>query len=122
LDIIFMSDVVEHLDNPQKTFMQISKFMNKDTVFVCTMANPLWEPVLMIGEKLGLKMPEGKHKRIKIYDLRIMIKKVGMKIVKHDYKLLVPIKIPLITNFANKYFEKYFRKLAFVEYFIAVKV
>ena len=62
-DYIFMCDVIEHLENPQKTFLEISKVMNENTIFVCTMANPIWEPVLMIAEKLKLKMPEGKHYR-----------------------------------------------------------
>lgn len=121
-DYIFMSDVIEHLEDPQKMFNKISNMMNKDTVFINTMANPLWEPLLMTWELLGLKMKEGPHSRIKYDKLRIMLEKAGMKIVEHDYKLLVPVKIPLITYFANKYLEKYLRRLAFIEYFSAVKV
>ena len=120
-DYIFMSDVVEHLKDPEKEFKKISKLMHKDTLFINTMANPIWEPLLMLWEKLGLKMPEGPHHRFKIYDLRIMIKKTGMRIIKHDYKLLVPVYIPIITNLFNKYLEKYFKKYAFIEYFVAKK-
>ena len=118
---VFMSDVIEHLEDPEKTFRDIAGLMGPETIFVNTMANPLWEPFLMIAEKLGLKMPEGPHRRITNYELRIMIETAGMKIIKHDYKLLVPIKIPLITDFANKYLEKPLKKLAFIEYIIVVK-
>ena len=121
-DYIFMSDVIEHLENPKDTFKKISMLMDKDTIFICTMANPVWEPVLMVAEKLGLKMPEGPHKRVAYEDLRIMIEESGMRITKHDYKLLVPVEIPLLTMFANRYLEKYFKKLAFIEYFTATKV
>ena len=121
-DYIFMSDVIEHLENPKDTFKKISILMNKDTIFICTMANPVWEPVLMVAEKLGLKMPEGPHKRVAYEDLRIMIQNLGMRITKHDYKLLIPVEIPLFTKFANRYLEKYFKKLAFIEYFAAMKV
>lgn len=117
-EYIFMSDVIEHLEKPEETFKKVSKVMEKNTKLVITMANPFWEPVLMLAEKLKLKMPEGPHNRISNYQLSIFIKKSGMKITKHDYKLLVPVKIPVITNFANKYLEKYFRKLAFIEYFV----
>jgi len=34
---------------------------------------------------------------------------------------LIPIKIPIITDFANKYLEKGLQKLAFIEYFVAFK-
>jgi phosphoenolpyruvate synthase/pyruvate phosphate dikinase len=83
------------------------------------MANPVWEPVLMLAEKLGLKMPEGQHHRPKIKEYRLWIEETGMKITKHDYTLLVPVKIPLITNFANEYLEKYFKRFSFIEYFVA---
>lgn len=118
-DYIFMSDVIEHLENPQEIFRKISKLMDKDTVFVNTMANPIWEPILLAAEKLGLKMKEGPHKRVVFMDLRIMIQGSGMRIIKHDYKLLIPIYIPFVTAFINKYFEKYFKHLTSVEYFVA---
>jgi 2-polyprenyl-3-methyl-5-hydroxy-6-metoxy-1,4-benzoquinol methylase len=121
-DFIFMCDVIEHLENPEETFNKISKSMNDKSTFICTMANPIWEPILMTAEKLGLKMPEGPHTRLKNEELRIMMENVGLKVVKHDYKLLIPVRIPMITNFANKYLEKPFNRLAFIEYFVAVKV
>jgi len=121
-DYIFMSDVIEHLEKPGETFKQISKLMNNKSKLVITMANPIWETPLMIAEKLNLKMPEGPHKRIEFNDLRIMIQDSGMRITKHDYKLLVPVKIPLITKFANKYLEKTLKKFCFIEYFVAVRV
>lgn len=120
-EYIFMSDVIEHLEKPQETFERVSKLMNKSSKFIITMANPIWEPLLMIWEKLGLKMKEGPHKRIGSGEIEELCRKSGTKILKHDYKLLVPIKIPLITNFANKYLEKYIRRLAFIEYFVIVK-
>jgi len=60
-DYIFMSDVVEHLEYPDETFRKISKLMNCKSIFICTMANPKLEPILMIAEKMKLKMPEEKE-------------------------------------------------------------
>ncbi|KKS95354.1 MAG: Methyltransferase type 12 [Microgenomates group bacterium GW2011_GWC1_43_13] len=120
-DYIFMSDVIEHLESPKKTFSEIVKLMHEESIFICTMANPVWEPLLMIAELLNLKMPEGPHKRIAFGDLQSVMKSIGLKTIRHDYKLLVPIKIPILTSFANKYLEKALKKLAFIEYFVAVK-
>ena len=121
-DYIFMCDVVEHLENPQETFKNVSKLMNKNSIFVNTMANPIWEPFLMFWEKMGWKMKEGPHDRINYRELKTMMKKAGLKIIKHDYKLLIPVYIPCISKFINKYFERPFRKLAFIEYIVAKNI
>lgn len=128
-DYIFMSDVIEHLERPEEIFKEVSRLMDRQSLpsdgkkskFIITMANPIWEPLLMIWEKIGLKMTEGPHKRIRYKDIKILSEKTGMKIVKHDYKLLIPVKVPVLTNFINKYLEKYFKRLAFIEYFAFVK-
>jgi hypothetical protein len=117
-----MCDVIEHLENPPEVFSKVSHLMNSKTKFINTMANPIWEPILIVWEKLGLKMKEGPHKRISHNDLSAILEKSGMKVIKHDYKLLIPVQIPFVTNFVNKYLEKPLRKLAFIEYLIAVKV
>lgn len=119
-DYIFMTDVVEHLENPEATFSGISKLMNKRSQLVITMANPIWEPILMLAEKLNLKMPEGPHKRISSEELKLIFKRSKLKIIKHNYTLLVPVKIPIITSLANKYLEKYFKKFCVIEYFVVV--
>lgn len=116
-DYIFMSDVIEHLENPNEIFRKITKLMDKKSIFILTMANPIWEPLLMIWERLGWKMPEGPHVRLSTNNLKLIINNSKLTIIKHDYKLLMPINIPIITEFANKYLEKYLRPLAFIEYF-----
>lgn len=118
-DYIFMTDVIEHMTNPQKEFNRIAKLMNRNTIFINTMANPIWEPLLMFWEKMDWKMPEGPHNRIGYKDIKLIVNRVGMKIIKHDYKLLFPIKIPIITDFVNRYLERYLKKYAFIEYFVA---
>jgi 2-polyprenyl-3-methyl-5-hydroxy-6-metoxy-1,4-benzoquinol methylase len=117
-DYIFMSDVIEHLEYPEETFWKLRKLMDKETIFICTMANPIWEPVLMFAEKLELKMPEGPHIRLSTDNLKLIIKNSKLRLIKHDYTLLMPIKIPIITHLANKYLEKHLKTLAFIEYFV----
>lgn len=120
-DYIFMSDVIEHLEEPEIVFNTISSLMNKNTIFINTMANPIWEPLLMVGEKLNLKMPEGLHNRLENDELKEMLNKSGLKTMKHDYRLLVPVYIPFFSTFVNKHLEKIFKKYAFIEYIKVVK-
>lgn len=120
-DYIFMSDVIEHLENPTAVFLKIAERMDKRSHLIVTMANPIWEPVLMIAEKFGMKMPEGPHKRISGEKMARIMKKTGLKVKRHGYELLMPVNIPFITSFANKYLEPVFKPLAFIEYFVVVR-
>ncbi len=120
-DYIFMSDVIEHLENRSYVFNKVSKHMTKKSHFINSMMNPLWIPIESIYTFLGLKMPEGPNTRVGYSVLEKEIQDAGLKIIKHDYKLLIPIKIPVITRLMNTYLEKYLKKLAFIEYFVAVK-
>lgn len=121
-DYIFMSDVIEHLEDPKNVFNKLSKLLKKDGIFINTMANPIWEPVLMIGEKMGLKMPEGPHNRISDKDIKKIVNKSEMKVVKQFNKLLIPIYIPIVSNLFNNYLEKYLKKYAFIQILVAKKV
>lgn len=119
LDFVFMSDVIEHIPEPARVFRQIKYILKPKTVFIVTMANPIWEPILNIAEKLGLKMPEGDHHRWEYKKLKFELEKLGIDVLQHNYALLFPIKLPLNTNFVNRYLESILRPLSFIEYFSA---
>ena len=68
-EYILFNDVIEHVINQKKTIKNIALSMNEKSLLILSMANPLWEPLLLIMEKLGLKMPEGPHKRISEHEL-----------------------------------------------------
>ncbi len=117
-DFIFMSDVVEHLESREEAFKRIVSLMRPTGVFVNTMMNPVWVPAEFVYNLFGWKMPEGPHKRVGYNTLKTEMEKSGMKIVDHDYTLLMPIRIPLITHLLNTYLAKPLRRFAFIEFFV----
>lgn len=80
-DYILFTDVIEHLADKERAMKNISASMNKTTTLILTMANPFWEPLLMILEKLHLKMPEGPHQRISESDLLALLRKNSLTIM-----------------------------------------
>jgi len=60
-DYILMVDLVEHLEDRKTIFNNLLRFCSSNTKIIIIMANPIWEPILLLLEKLNLKMPEGPH-------------------------------------------------------------
>lgn len=79
-DYILMVDVIEHLAEPRKAFESLKKFMNEDTYLIVSFVDSSWESILLILEKLNLKMPEGPHRRMKESEVIQMGEKTGFKL------------------------------------------
>ncbi len=105
-DYVLLVDVIEHLESPEILFSGLKKFCNSATQIVLTMANPYWEPILFILEKLHLKMEEGPHRRISEKELLGYAAKAGFCVMTSDTLVLLPIKIPLLTFFFNHWVAK----------------
>jgi len=105
-DYIYMADVIEHLEDVSSTVKDINRIAGFDTKLIISMANPLWEPMLLILEKLKLKMTEGVHKRISLKELESLLVKNNFKIMAKGYRLLLPVSLPFLSDFVNKYFHR----------------
>ena len=105
-DYIIMPDVIEHLEDVPATIRNVKNLMSPRTVFVISMANLLWEPVLWFAEKLKLKMEEGPHYRISLRALKKILQAEGLRVEEINYFLHIPVYIPVLSDFLNKAFSK----------------
>jgi len=121
-DWVILSDVIEHLEDREGTFADLRRYCHAGTTIIVNMANPLWEPLLMLAEKAGMKMPEGPHTRLARKDIEALARQNGLKIVKRGKRLLIPKKIPLL-HAINDWFYKIplIRKLGLIEYLVVKK-
>lgn len=118
-DYIFMSDVVEHLPDVRSAFLTIKKCMDKKTLLVNVMANSRWESVLMIAEKMGLKMPEGEHRRISYSQIQKIADQAGLDIIEHGYDTICPVYVYGLSDWINRRVAPLFAQLNIFEYFVA---
>lgn len=99
---ILLIDVLEHLANKDRAINNIRKMMDKNTTLIISMANPLWEPFLLLMEKLHLKMPEGPHYRLSEKEFLASIRKYGLQII--NKQVYFPkINIPFLEKLALIY-------------------
>lgn len=104
-EFITMADVLEHVVDVPAFMKQIFARAKNDSKAVITVINPIWEPVLMVAEKLHLKIPEGPHKRLTIEGTERIFRDAGWKIVQSGYRFLVPKKLPF-SDWVNRRFYK----------------
>jgi len=88
-DFILLIDVVEHFSDIRKVFSELKKF---DSKIIVSFINPIFEPGLMIMEKLKMKLEEGPHKRISIGGMKKLFRENGFRILKEKYELFGLVK------------------------------
>lgn len=119
-DAILFFDVVEHVTDIPATLRSLHDLLAPGGNIVFTMANPLWEPILMLTERWGLKMPEGPHHRIWGGELLRRASAAGLVLKEREWHLIFPKHIPYISWFLNEVIGKipFIRRGAVIEVFI----
>jgi 2-polyprenyl-3-methyl-5-hydroxy-6-metoxy-1,4-benzoquinol methylase len=119
-DVILFFDVIEHLTDVPRAFRTMHDLLTDKGELVLSMANPLWEPILMFAERRGLKMPEGPHVRLSERSTLKIAKEAGLTLKKREWHLLFPKYIPFVSWFINRVVGAlpFIRRLAVIEIFV----
>jgi 2-polyprenyl-3-methyl-5-hydroxy-6-metoxy-1,4-benzoquinol methylase len=122
-DYIFLADVIEHLQDVSGTVKALGELCTGNTRIIFSYANPLWEPILWLLEKLSLKMPEGPHYRIPHSKFKLFFEQYGFKMVDRGWRLLLPANILYLSDFINSIFYTipFIRKMGMLEYLVLKK-
>src|SRR5262249_22997182 len=86
-----------------------------------TYYNFAWEPVLRLGERLGLKMPVSQQNWLGMADLKNLLELAHLEVIRSGTATLVPREVPLVARLANRYLARApgLRHLALTQFFIA---
>lgn len=119
-EYIIMSDLIGNLDDVQIVFNELRKVSTKETRIVINFYNFLWEPILQIAEKLNLKLPQGIQNWLSNADIENLLQLSGFEVIKRGTLMLIPVSIPFISNFVNKYLARLplIEHLCITQYFI----
>jgi SAM-dependent methyltransferase len=117
-DYIILSDLVGSLWDVQKVFRNLKKFCHPRTRLVISNYNFFWEPMLVFGERIHLKLSQPKQNWLSGTDLDNLLQLEGFQIVTVQEKLLLPKYIPLV----NFLFNRIFANLPLIKSFDLVKL
>jgi SAM-dependent methyltransferase len=105
-DVIILSNVIGYFDNVLDVFFELRKVCHEQTRIIISYYNYLWEPVLKAGETIGLKKDSLTQSWLSRYDIENLLKQADFDPYKQNQRTLLPINIPIISWFANKYLAK----------------
>lgn len=120
-DYIIISGTLGQTEDIQNFLKRIVSFANSDTRVIIDYYNHLWEPILTFAEKLRLKMPEPIHNWLSLEDIENFLNITGYEIIKHDFSLLFPKNILILTPFLNKFLSKFtiIRRFCLLQFVVA---
>ena len=102
-DYIVATDVLGHVDDIQAFLDDSAKVVPDDGRIVITQYNALWEPILRLASALGLRKAILEQNWVSMLDLRNFAHLVGLEEVKSGTKMLLPVYIPFVSMFLNRF-------------------
>lgn len=93
-DYIVISDTVGLLEDVQKALEQLAPYCAQSTRLVIVYYNFMWEPVLKLAERLGLKMPQFDQNWLSPADIENLLQLTDFEVVKKESRLLFPKRFP----------------------------
>lgn len=106
-DYVIFPNSVEYIYDVQSVLENIKKYLNKNSNIIMTSVNPRWEQLFYILEKLKLKRPELPKNWLRLEDLRNIVEISGYEVVETGFKILLPIHIPLLSSWVNKFSSRF---------------
>jgi SAM-dependent methyltransferase len=102
-DAIVLVNVVTHLTDVQRTLEALRAVCHPRTrVFIYSYSR-LWQPVLRLAELLRLKHRPPPDAWLPPEEVRGMLDLADFQVVRHDYAIVFPAHVPLLSNLLNRY-------------------
>ena len=120
-EYVLMSDLVGHLHDIQQVLEKTQTVMTPRGRLIITYHNFIWEPILLVAEKLRLKTPQPHQNWVNTHDLYNLLDLANFEIIRSGYRLLLPKNIPVLSWLLNKYLSQLplLRKFCVVRFIVA---
>jgi len=102
-DLIIVSNLIGYVDDIQHIFNQIRKCCHESTKIIVQYYNTLWEPVIRLAEKTGLKKPVPAQNWLGTRDINNLLYLSGFDVYRNSRRLIFPLYIPFLSRVLNQY-------------------
>lgn len=120
-DVIILSNLIGYLDNIADVFSGLKKICHPQTKIFISYYNQFWEPVLSLGEKIGIKKKSPVQNWLSEFDIQNLLYLSGFETFRTNRRVLLPVNIPVLSWFLNKYLARLplFNKLCLNKFLFA---
>jgi SAM-dependent methyltransferase len=103
-DVILLSDTVGSLDDIQRSFELLHSLCTAETRIVVSYYSRLWEPVIRLGERIGLKMPTQTQNWLSADDISAFLALADFEEIKQEWRQLLPKRLGGLGPLVNRFF------------------
>ncbi len=107
-DVIILSDLLNNLWDVQELLASIQPHCDESTRIVINSYSRLWQPFLNLVRKLGLAPPLLAQNWLTVEDITNLLSLEGYETIQSFSEIILPLKIPFISTFANRFLAKIF--------------
>lgn len=120
-DYIILSDTVGSLDDCESTLQQLHHLCTPDTRIVISYYSTLWEPILLFGELVRLRMRQAKQNWLSTDDIMNILFLAGYETIKREWRQLIPRRLLGLGSLINRYIAPLaiIRRLCLRNYIVA---
>ncbi|MDP2966051.1 MAG: glycosyltransferase [Pelolinea sp.] len=120
-DFVVLSDTINDLWDVQEIFEVIHKLLKPDGRLILNFYSRLWEFPLKVATALNVAKPTLLQNWLTLEDTSNLLNLAGLEVVRHWEEVLLPLPIPLLATFCNKFLVRFwpFRYLAMTHFMVA---
>lgn len=120
-DFIVLSDLVGYLYDIRLVFERLRSLCHPRTRLMIHWYSRLWQPLLVLAEKLGLRYPQPLVNWTTVEDIANLLYLAGFEVIHHRGHILLPKHVPVLTPLANRYLAHWpgLRWLCLVNWIVA---
>lgn len=104
-DYIVFTDITDVVD-VQRALSRVRRHCHDHTRLLIYTYNHLWQPILELAEKFGLRMPMQEPSWLSIPDIDNLLHHSGFEMLKCYRGILIPKWIPVLSWLFNRFFAK----------------
>ncbi len=102
-DYVLLNGTIHYERDIQEMLNELQQALEGSERILFVYYSMLWKPLTRFASKMGVRARTPEQNWIAHEDLENLCYLGAFEIIRHDFKLLCPIPIPLLANFLNRY-------------------